>query len=250
MPAPQRRLAHQLRALGPSPSGGGEPRQRLRLLVCGVDHPHGCGWRESVEASERFEIVGFVVGFGGAITTLEERYKHLPRFADAPSALAGLEFDAALCLMSNAEGEKVVLALTEAGKHTMMEKPGIGSSDAGRKILDASRRTGCTFTMAYSNRYGDCATALRNMVEEGQFGTVISLQNEAFTTDIRLRNPEHYLFDPEQNAMPPGQGGYFSWLGCALPFRFSPSPPHHPQPPPTSIRPRPGPCSAGLAAVS
>jgi predicted dehydrogenase len=34
------------------------------------------------------------------------------------------------------------------------------------------------------------------------------------TTDVRLRNPAHYLFDPAQNKMEEGTGGYFSWLGC------------------------------------
>ena len=195
-------------------SADGAETTPIRLLFLGVDHPHGCSWRESLETCGRFQIVGFVPGFGGAITSLEERYMHLPRF-DVPSqAIFALNFDAAVCLMSNREGASACLELSKAGKHCMMEKPGIGSPEAGQEILDAVRAAGTVFTMAYTNRYGDAATKLAAMVKNKQFGKLIALENTSVTTDIRLRNPAHYLFNPTENAMSEGEGGYFSWLGC------------------------------------
>jgi hypothetical protein len=44
------------------------------------------------------------------------------------AALAGLAFDAAICLMSNREGAVASLALARAGKHLVLEKPGVGSA--------------------------------------------------------------------------------------------------------------------------
>ena len=66
----------------------------------------------------------------------------LPRFVSASAALNSLEFDAAVCLMSNREGAEATLQLAQAGKHLVMEKPGAGSSADAQQILEAARRTG------------------------------------------------------------------------------------------------------------
>ena len=78
----------------------------------------------------------------------------------------------------------------------------------------SANASGSVFTTAYTQRFSPCAVRLAEMAAEKQFGKVISLENVSATTDVRLRNPSHYLFDPEENKYPRGEGGYFSWLGC------------------------------------
>ena len=61
----------------------------FRLAILGVDHPHGAGWRESLaQLSGEVEIVAVVPRFDGAVTSLEERYAHLPRFTTVDELLA------------------------------------------------------------------------------------------------------------------------------------------------------------------
>ncbi len=54
---------------------------KLRIAVLGIDHPHGMGWRESLELVEdAIEITALMPAFDGALSSLEERYAKLPRF--------------------------------------------------------------------------------------------------------------------------------------------------------------------------
>eukprot|EP01047_Picozoa_sp_COSAG01_P033724 COSAG01_NODE_2494_length_7578_cov_7.961626_10_plen_195_part_00 len=84
----------------------------------------------------------------------------------------------------------------------------------GEAIVAAATANGVAVMPAFNNRFNQCARRLRRMVEQGQFGKLISFEVTTATTDVRLRNPSHYLFDPAQNKMAEGTGGYFSWLGC------------------------------------
>ena len=198
-----------------STPAAGSGDKKFRVLFVGVDHPHGCAWRKSLQEAGRFEIVGLVPGFGGAITSLEEEYRALPRYADANAALAsGLEFEGAVVLLSNREGPPNCVSLAGAGKHVVLEKPGVGTVEDAQAILDAANASGSIFTTAYTQRFSPCAVRLAQMAADKQFGKVISLENVSATTDVRLRNTSHYLFDPEENKYPAGEGGYFSWLGC------------------------------------
>ena len=63
------RLLTNSLATGPTPADLPQPAPAaaeapFRVLFLGVDHPHGCAWRISMEEVGRFEIVGFVPGFG------------------------------------------------------------------------------------------------------------------------------------------------------------------------------------------
>ena len=188
----------------------------FRVLLVGVDAPHGAAWRTSLlEAGENhFEIVGFVPGFEGTICSLEERYMHLPRFDTVGEAIQGVDFDGAVVLLSNLAGPPAMIELANNGKHVIAEKPGIGNVEDGKAIVEAARAAGVACMPAFNNRFNQCAVRLRRMVKEEQFGKLISFESINATTDIRLRNPAHYLFDPAQNNMATGTGGYFSWLGC------------------------------------
>ena len=79
---------------GPLATAGAAGTGRLKILFVGVDGPHGCAWRTSLESVGAFDIVGFVAGFGGTIASLEEKYMALPRFETVSAALAALDFGA------------------------------------------------------------------------------------------------------------------------------------------------------------
>ena len=72
LPAPaSRRLGLLTNSLATGPAPADLPQAApaaaeapFRVLFLGVDHPHGCAWRISMEEVGRFEIVGFVPGFG------------------------------------------------------------------------------------------------------------------------------------------------------------------------------------------
>ena len=95
---------------------------------------------------------------GGTIASLEEKYISLPRFDTVEAALRdGPDFDGAVLLLSNAEGGPAAIRLAKAGKHIVIEKPGVGSVEDAEAIAEAASNTGAVVTMSYTQRFNECA---------------------------------------------------------------------------------------------
>lgn len=178
--------------------------------MIGVDHPHGAGWRESLqELRGEVDIVALVPRFGGAVTSLEERLARAPRFATVEELIAWGQFDGALVCLPNAESPGALAALAAAGKHVLAEKPAAASAADFAPVLTAVRTAGVAFQSGYMWRYDAGAERLREMVRDGRFGQLISVEMGFVTSDVRRRGPEHYLFDPQVSGH-----GFFNWLAC------------------------------------
>ncbi|MBI5758473.1 MAG: Gfo/Idh/MocA family oxidoreductase, partial [Planctomycetales bacterium] len=164
----------------------------FRIAFIGVDHPHGAGWRDSLQQlGDEVEITALVPHFDGATASLEERLAHVPRFATVDDAVARGSFDGAVvCLPNNAAPDACVM-LAQAGKHVLLEKPGAGSAAAAERIVQAVRQAGVAFQSGYMWRYDAGANRLRDMVRDGRFGKLISVEMNFVTSDIRRRNPDH-----------------------------------------------------------
>jgi predicted dehydrogenase len=182
----------------------------FRLAFLGIDNPHGHGWRELLrQFGGEVEIVAIVPGLGGRLASLEEYLVHVPRFDDVGQLLAGAEFDGAVVCLPNDAAPQACTALTRAGKHLLVEKPCAGSAEAFRPVAAAVRKCGVAFQAGYMWRYDECATRLRAMVHDGRFGRHISTEIRFVTSDVKRRDPGHYLFDPAVS-----QAGFFNWLAC------------------------------------
>ena len=182
----------------------------FRVAFVGVDNPHGSGWRDLlVNLEDQLQIVAIVPGYDGGTTSLEERYAHLPRFDTVDALLAGCEFDGAVVCLSNQQGPEVLCQLAAAGKHLLAEKPVAGSLEDGRRIAAAVEQAGIAFQTGYNWRYDLAANRLREMIADGRFGKLISVEMSFVTSDVSHRGPDHYLFDPLVS-----QAGFFNWLAC------------------------------------
>jgi predicted dehydrogenase len=182
----------------------------FRLAFLGVDNPHGHGWRELFRNfADELAITAIVPGFGGATASLEERLVDVPRFETVEELLAGAEFDGAFVGLSNRDAPAVLVRLARAGKHLLVEKPAAACADDFRPVVEAVRANGVAFQAGYTWRYDECADRLRAMVAQGRFGKLISTEITFVTSDVKRRDPDHYLFDPQASG-----AGFFNWLGC------------------------------------
>ncbi|HET6575877.1 MAG TPA: Gfo/Idh/MocA family oxidoreductase [Fimbriiglobus sp.] len=181
----------------------------FRLAFVGVDHPHGSGWRDLLPALGDVELTALVPGFGGALTSLEERSARLPRFDSVDDLIARGTFDGAIVCLPNRETPDAVAELARAGKHVLVEKPGAATEADFAPAAEAVRKAGVAFQTGYLWRYDPGAERLREMVRDGRFGQLISAEAGLFTSDVSRRGPTHYLFDPDQSG-----GGFFNWLMC------------------------------------
>lgn len=185
--------------------------QPFRLAFLGVDHPHGAGWRDLLpHVGSDVELTACVPGFGGALTSLEEKYAYLPRYDTVTELIQQHSFDGAIVCLPNVETPAVVEQLARAGKHVLVEKPGAASEAAFHAAAVAVRESGIAFQNGYLWRYDPGSERLRTMIADGRFGQLISLEAGLFTSDVHRRGPAHYLFDPQHT----GRGGFFNWLMC------------------------------------
>lgn len=184
--------------------------QPLRLAFLGIDNPHGAGWRDLfANFGDEIEITAIVPGFGEATHSLEERLVHVPRFSTVDELLAKGEFDAAFIGLPNNETPAAAGQLAEAGKHILVEKPMAGSAADARPVVDAVAKTGVAFQSGFMWRYDELTSRMRDMVLDNRFGKLVSIEMNFVTSDVRHRNPAHYLFDREIST-----GGFFNWLAC------------------------------------
>jgi predicted dehydrogenase len=182
----------------------------FRIAFVGVDHPHGAGWRDSLQQlGAEAEITALVPRFGGATASLEERLALVPRFASVENAVSKGSFDGAIVCLPNDEAPDACVKLAQAGKHIVLEKPGAGSAAEAERIVSAVRAAGVAFQSGYMWRYDAGANRLRDMVRDRRFGKLISVEMSFVTSDVRRRGPDHYLFDPAISS-----GGFFNWLAC------------------------------------
>ena len=171
------------------------------------------GWRESLrQVLDAVEITALVPAFDNGTTSLEQRYTDLPRFETVEALLrdGGDLFDGALVCLPNNTGPEAVIQLAQAGKHVLLEKPGAANAADAQRMAEAVRTAGVAFQAGYMWRYEEGANRLRDMVADGSFGKLISLEMTWTTSNVFRRDPGHYLFDPKDS----GPVGFFNWLGC------------------------------------
>lgn len=171
------------------------------------------GWRESLrQVLDAVEITALVPAFDNGTTSLEQRYTDLPRFETVEALLrdGGDLFDGALVCLPNNTGPDAVVQLAQAGKHILLEKPGAANAADAHRMAEAVRTAGVAFQAGYMWRYEEGANRLRDMMADGSFGKLISLEMTWTTSNVFRRDPDHYLFDPKDT----GPVGFFNWLGC------------------------------------
>ena len=171
------------------------------------------GWRESLrQVLDAVDITALVPAFNNGTASLEQRYTDLPRFETVEALLrdGGDLFDGALVCLPNNTGPEAVIQLAQAGKHVLLEKPGAANAADAQRMAEAVRTAGVAFQAGYMWRYEEGANRLRDMMADGSFGKLISLEMTWTTSNVFRRDPGHYLFDPKVS----GPVGFFNWLGC------------------------------------
>lgn len=67
---------------------------------------------------------------------------------------------------------EISVAALEAGKHVMCEKPMAKTAEEGRKMVEASKRTGKKLTIGYQNRFRKDSQYLHKVTSNGDLGEI------------------------------------------------------------------------------
>lgn len=82
------------------------------------------------------------------------------------------EIDAVSVCTPNYLHAPITIAAFEAGKHVICEKPISTNADDARRMVEAGRKSGKIFMMAFNNRFRGDSQALKKCIENGDLGEI------------------------------------------------------------------------------
>ncbi len=103
----------------------------------------------------------------------------------------------------------ILHAAVEAGKPVLFEKPGALTAADLRAVAERAQERGLTMSTFFQNRWNP---AMRDAVEicrGGALGKIMAVEARMVTSQVRYRNPGHWLFRKDTAGT-----GILSWLGC------------------------------------
>jgi len=180
-----------------------------RLAVVGLENLHAAGWLQTMRSFEDIAVVGAYRNRPQAsLPTLGDLYGDVPVFDDLSYLLDRVEFDAVLVLLNGRDAPPAMLALAEAGKHMLVEKPAARSPQELAPVEAAVRHAGLVFYPGFTTRAKQAARDMRRLIREGALGDVLTIQASYFASLVEKRGPEQEIFQRDRFG-----GGILPWLG-------------------------------------
>ncbi|CAA9220618.1 MAG: hypothetical protein AVDCRST_MAG77-443 [uncultured Chloroflexi bacterium] len=177
-------------------------------LVVG-EHPHALMHAATLRVLDDVQLVTPCVVADredpGAITAA------LGNKAAAPVGLDALlesDVDALLVAVRNDLCPALLERAVAAGKPALFEKPGAPSAAVLAAVARRARARGVTLGAILPWRYHPISREVRSLIAGGALGRVMSVEARMVTSQVRYRDPAHWLFDPERAG-----SGILSWLG-------------------------------------
>ncbi len=184
---------------------------KIKFVFLGAAHPHTRGHMRTLELMD--EVASVVVWDESqeALEKLREergaKIEHITTNLD--EALGHKDAAFALVALRNDRTPDAIIRAANAGKHIMTEKPvGVNTAEVVR-ALDAVARAGVTLSVCYQNRYNPASRDIKRLVQEGAVGRVMAAELRLITSQVKHRDPTHWLFNKKLAG-----GGMLSWLGC------------------------------------
>lgn len=182
----------------------------VRIAQIGVDHPHAAGYRDTLLGMPEVELVACCdADPAAARELLQPELRGLPIYRSLPALLREARPEAVLITLPNAATPDAIIQAAQGGIHVYAEKPCARTAAGFLPALEAVRQAGVQFATGYLRRCSPIGQAIRQIVEQGLLGRLVSVEARWITTSVQARNPQHFLFDEAQSG-----GGILHWLGC------------------------------------
>lgn len=93
-------------------------------------------------------------------------------YSDYHELLKDKSIDSVHVLTPNVSHSPITVAAFEAGKHVLCEKPMAHNTEAAQKMVDAAKKSGKKFTVAYQNRFRNEVRTLKEACAAGELGDI------------------------------------------------------------------------------
>lgn len=184
---------------------------KVKIGLIGVTHPHA---RAHLRTLQLLDEVESVVAWdeGERVLDLLKRdmgQKLETTVTPLDKILARTDVPIVFSLAPNNRNPDLLWRAAAAGKHIISEKPVAASSKDLVRVLDMVRQTGVKLSVCYQWRFNPIARDIRNLIAQGVLGRLMSIEARMVTSQVRFRDPTHWLFKKQVAG-----GGILSWLGC------------------------------------
>lgn len=178
--------------------------------MVGLAHPHAPLYLRTLETSGLVSGVALYDADGPTRERVARACSKAERsYSDLDALLARPDVPVLLVTLPTDEVPATLIRAARAGKHLICEKPGARSAEEFQSVLAALDTAHVHFTMPYLWRANPAIQQMRSLVQAGALGRLVSVELRQVTTQVRLRDPKHWLFRRDVAG-----GGILSWLGC------------------------------------
>ena len=184
---------------------------KVKVGFLGVTHPHSVPHLHTLELLEEVSAIIPWDEDDSAVKGLSsEAYPKLEtKRASFGRIMEREDVPVVVSLATNDRNPDWVIRAAKAGKHVLTEKPVAARSRDMEPLLDAVRGAGVHLGVYYTWRSNPIVNDLRAMIEGGVIGKLLSVEGRMVTSQVRFRNPSHWLFKKDVAG-----GGILSWLAC------------------------------------
>lgn len=180
------------------------------VAMIGLTHPHSRMYLDTLDMVDEVEAVVLADEDADAAREAAGRWpKAVAAHGDPHAALAHPGVTHALIAVPNDRAVPLIIGAIERGLGVFTEKPGARTAAEFRPVLDALARRPAPFAVAYLNRWQPALRQMRDLFQDGAIGELRSVELRMVTTQPRLRDPRHWLFNGEIAG-----GGILTWLAC------------------------------------
>jgi len=185
--------------------------ESIKVAFVGTTHPHASSQVRTLQLLDEVESIYFCDEGEGTGDALRESCpdKIAEGTLSLDDVLAREDIEFCWGCMNTDHNGPAVKQLLEAGKHVMSEKPMGLSAAIIEELCNAARANNRVLSVCYQNRYLPIAQDIRRYLAEEAIGKPMNMEARMVTSQVRYRNPGHWLFDREQSG-----GGILSWLMC------------------------------------
>ena len=169
------------------------------------DHPHTAMHAATLRLLEEVTAVHVCAVEGGDVSPIVSAIGAKARAASLDEALE--KADALLLCARNDLTPAILRRAVDAGKPVLFEKPGAVRAADLKEIAQLARQKNVTLGAILPWRYHPISQELKQLIHAGAFGDLLAVEARMVTSQVRYRNPEHWLFNPTMG------GGILSWLG-------------------------------------
>ena len=183
----------------------------VHAALLGLDHPHSIAHLRTLqEVSEVASITVWDEDEEMLQSTLRDHGEKVSATTtDLASVLERDDILFVVAALRNDLGPPIFTRALEAGKHLITDKPIGKTAVESEQIAAVARREQRKLGVFYQNRALPPIQDARRIIEQGLIGDLVSVEMRMVTTQVQVRNPQHWLFDNDKSG-----GGILSWLGC------------------------------------